>query len=107
MKPPEHFQYSPLQPPFSDLVPERASQSWCHGIPCSTEAISDLSQGFGSLWDQWTSRSFNKDLDLGISKPVVCQSNAMVCMQVTFHDNDGNHENDEDNSNSYKQGVEC
>ena len=31
----------------------------------------------------------------------------MVCMRVAFHENDGNHENDEDNSDSYKQGVEC
>ena len=33
----------------------------------------------------------------------------MVCVQVAFHENDGNHENDEndeDNSDSYKQGVE-
>ena len=32
---------------------------------------------------------------------------AMVCMWVAFHKNDGNHENDEDNSESYKQGIEC
>ena len=32
----------------------------------------------------------------------------MVCVRVVFHENDGNHdENDEDNSDSYKQGVEC
>ena len=34
----------------------------------------------------------------------------MVCMRVTFHENDGNHEidkNNEDNSDSYKQGAEC
>ena len=34
----------------------------------------------------------------------------MVCMRVALHENDGNHENDEngeDNSDSYKQGVEC
>ena len=34
----------------------------------------------------------------------------MVCVQVAFHENDGNHENDENeegNSDSYKQGVEC
>ena len=34
----------------------------------------------------------------------------MVCMRVAFHENDGNHgndENDKDNSDSYKQGVEC
>ena len=30
----------------------------------------------------------------------------MVCMRVAFHENDGNHKNDEDNSNSYKQGAE-
>ena len=39
----------------------------------------------------------------GISKP-------MVCVRVAFHENDGNREkdeNDEDNSDSYKQGVEC
>ena len=28
----------------------------------------------------------------------------MVCMRVPFHENDGNHENDEDHSDSYKQG---
>ena len=34
----------------------------------------------------------------------------MVCVRVAFHENDGNHENDEndeDNSDCYKQGVEC
>ena len=31
----------------------------------------------------------------------------MVCVWVAFHANDGNHENDEDNSDSYKQGFEC
>ena len=31
----------------------------------------------------------------------------MVCMQVAFHENDGNHGNDKDNSDSDKQGVEC
>ena len=34
----------------------------------------------------------------------------LVCMRVAFHENDGHHgngENDEDNSNSDKQGVEC
>ena len=34
----------------------------------------------------------------------------MVCMRVAFHENDGNHhddENDKDNSDSYKQGVKC
>ena len=28
-------------------------------------------------------------------------------MRVAFHENDGNHENDEDNSDSYKRGGEC
>ena len=36
---------------------------------------------------------------------MVCQP--AVCMRVAFHENDGNHENDEDNSHSYKQGAEC
>ena len=34
----------------------------------------------------------------------------MVCVRVAFRENDGNHENEEndkDNSDSYKQGVEC
>ena len=34
----------------------------------------------------------------------------MVCMRVAFDGNNRNHENDkkdEDNSDSYKQGVEC
>ena len=31
----------------------------------------------------------------------------MVCARVAFHENDGNHENDEHNSDSYNQGVEC
>ena len=34
----------------------------------------------------------------------------MVCMRVAFHENDRNHDNDEngeDNSDSYKQAVEC
>ena len=32
----------------------------------------------------------------------------MVCMRVAFHENDRNHdENDKDNSDNYKQGVEC
>ena len=31
----------------------------------------------------------------------------MVCVRVAFHENNTNHENDEDNSDSYKQGVEC
>ena len=39
----------------------------------------------------------------GISKPI----KPMVCMRVTFQENDGNHENngnDADNSDIYKQG---
>ena len=42
-------------------------------------------------------------LNLWFGKP-------MVCVRVAFHESDGNHENDEydeDNSDSYKQGVEC
>ena len=42
-------------------------------------------------------------LNLWFAKP-------MVWVRVAFHENDGNHENDEndgDNSDSYKQGVEC
>ena len=42
-------------------------------------------------------------LNLWFAKP-------MVCARVAFHENDGNHEkdeNDEDNSDSYKQGFEC
>ena len=34
----------------------------------------------------------------------------MVCMWVAYHKNDGNRANDEsgeDNSDSYRQGVEC
>ena len=31
----------------------------------------------------------------------------MVCVRVAFHENDGNQENDEGNSDSYEQGVEC
>ena len=31
----------------------------------------------------------------------------MVCVRVALHENDGNHENDENDSDSYKQGVEC
>ena len=34
----------------------------------------------------------------------------MVCVRVTFHEKNGNHENgenDEDSSDDYKQGVEC
>ena len=34
----------------------------------------------------------------------------MVCIRVAFHENDGNHkrgEDDEHNSDSSKQGVEC
>ena len=39
-------------------------------------------------------------LNLWFAKP-------MVCMQVPFHENDGNHENDEDNADSQNQGVKC
>ena len=39
-------------------------------------------------------------LNLWFAKP-------MVWVRVAFHENDRNHENDEDNSDSYKQGVEC
>ena len=31
----------------------------------------------------------------------------MVCVRVTFHENDGNHENAENDTDIYKQGVEC
>ena len=31
----------------------------------------------------------------------------MVCMRVAFHEIDVNHENDEDDEDSYKQRVEC
>ena len=31
----------------------------------------------------------------------------MVCMRVAVHESDGNKENDEDDSDSYKQGIEC
>ena len=31
----------------------------------------------------------------------------MVCMRIAFHENDGNHENDENDSDSHKQGAEC
>ena len=31
----------------------------------------------------------------------------MICMWVAFHENNGNHEKDEDDSDSYKKGVEC
>ena len=30
-----------------------------------------------------------------------------VCMLVAFHENNGNHENDTENSDSHKEGVEC
>ena len=42
-------------------------------------------------------------LNLRFAKP-------MVCVRVAFHENDANHENgenDEDNPDSYKQGVAC
>ena len=35
---------------------------------------------------------------------MLCQT--YVCMRVAFNKKDGNHENDEDDSDSYKQGVE-
>ena len=38
-------------------------------------------------------------LNLWFGKPT-------VCMRVAFHENDGNDESDEDNSDSYKQGFE-
>ena len=41
-------------------------------------------------------------LNLWFAKPII------VSMRVAFHEHDGNHENnknDEDNSDSYKQGV--
>ena len=44
--------------------------------------------------------TFRVFLNLWFRKP-------MVWVRVAFHENDGNHENDEDNSDSYKQGVEC
>ena len=31
----------------------------------------------------------------------------MFCIWATFHENDGHHENDEDDSDSNKQGAEC
>ena len=46
---------------------------------------------------------FRVFLNLWFAKP-------MVWVRVAFHENDGNHENDEideDNPDSYKQGVEC
>ena len=42
---------------------------------------------------------------LGISKPMFCQT--YVLESVGFHKHDGNHEIDEDNSDSQKKGVEC
>ena len=47
----------------------------------------------------------------GISKPMVCQTYGFHAGRLSvLHENDGNHENehnDEDNSDSYKQGVKC
>ena len=37
---------------------------------------------------------------------MVCQTYGL-CVGVAFDENDGNHENDEGNSDSYKQGTEC
>ena len=55
--------------------------------------------------DTWShvmnSDTFRMFLNLWSAKP-------MVCMRVAFHENDKNYEdekNDEDNSDSYKQGV--
>ena len=48
-------------------------------------------------------QQFRAFLNLWFGKP-------MVCVRVACRENDGNHENDEideDNSDSYKQGVEC
>ena len=42
-------------------------------------------------------------LQSGISKPRFCQT--YVLQSGAFHENDRNHENDEDNSDSHKQGV--
>ena len=42
-------------------------------------------------------------LQSGISKPRFCQT--YVLQSGAFHENDGNHENDKDNSDSHKQGV--
>ena len=33
----------------------------------------------------------------------LCFAKPIVCMRVALHENDGNHQNDEDNSDSYKQ----
>ena len=47
--------------------------------------------------------NFRVFLNLWFAKPT-------VCVRVAFHESDRNHEhdeNDEDNSDSYKQGVEC
>ena len=60
--------------------------------------------GFCHVGPTWTTqlRYFRAFLNLWFAKP-------MVCMRVTFHENDGNQENDkndDDNSDSYKPGVE-
>ena len=52
----------------------------------------------GGVWAR--SAQIRALLNLRFAKP-------MVCMRVAFHKNDGSHEHDEDNSDSYKEGVEC
>ena len=64
------------------IIVETVSESWEGGISQFVPLFRDGGPGSG------------------ISKP-------MVCMQGGFHENDGNPENDEDNSDSYKEGVEC
>ena len=56
----------------------------------------------------WLCRSFlalNFQARLNISS--VWFAKPMAWVRVAFHENDGNHENDEDDSDSYRQGVEC
>ena len=62
--------------------------------------IDTLQKGIGDLQPASFEKGLHRSDRSGISKP-------MVCVRVAFHENDGNHENDEDNSSSYKQGVEC
>ena len=40
-----------------------------------------------------------------ISTPMFCHT--YVLQPGVFHENDGNHDNDEDNSDSHEQGGEC
>ena len=40
------------------------------------------------------------------AKPMVCFAKPMVCMHVAFHENNGNHGNDENDPDSYKKGIE-